>query len=167
MGPANAPVRILEFSDFQCRYCAELQPTLRAIRAKYPDRVAVVYRHFPVADHPHATQAALASECAAAQGQFERFHDLLFATPDSIGVTTWDQFARRAGIPMIDSFRVCVGTKKYQPKVEQDVAAARSIAAPGTPTLLVNGRMFSHNPSPKELDDEVRRALRNAPLARQ
>ena len=86
MGPANAPVRILEFSDFQCPYCARLQPTLQAIRAKYPDRVAVVYRHFPLADHPHAMQAALASECAAAQGRFERFHDILFAAPDSISL---------------------------------------------------------------------------------
>jgi len=166
MGPANAPVRILEFSDFQCPYCARLQPTLQAIRAKYPDRVAVVYRHFPLADHPHAMQAALASECAAAQGRFERFHDILYAAPDSIGVTTWDEFARRAGVPKIDTFQVCVEAKQYQPRIEQDLAAALSISAPGTPTLIVNGRMFSHNPSPEHLDSEVRRALRNAQLAR-
>lgn len=165
MGSANADVRILEFSDFQCPYCAELAPRLRAIRAKYPNQVAVVYRHFPLDAHPHAAQAAQATECAAAQGRFEPYHDALFAASDSIGVTTWDEFARRAGVPAIEAFHECVETKRYAGKVDQDAAAALSVAALGTPTLIINGRMFPETPSPAQLDIEVQRALQNAPRA--
>lgn len=161
MGAASAAVQILEFSDFQCPFCAQLEPRLHAIRAKYPAQVAVVYRHFPLDVHPHAAQAALASECAAAQGRFEPFHDALFAAQDSIGVTSWDQFARRAGIPAIDAFHACVESKQYAGKVDQDAAAALSVSAQGTPTLIVNGRMFPDAPSDEQLDTEVQRALRN------
>jgi len=85
MGPAEAPVTVVVFSDFQCSFCAVLMDRLRTIREARPDEVSVVYRHFPIEGHQHAAPAARASECAAEQGRFEPFHDALFAAQDSIG----------------------------------------------------------------------------------
>lgn len=157
LGPDSATVRIVEFADFQCPYCAQLEPQLAALRASHPDQVAVIYRHFPIPSHKYAVAAAMASECAADQGRFEAFHDALFRAQDSIGVLSWGAFARRAGVQALDAFRQCVSSQRDKERVDRDAAAASSISALGTPTLVVNGKMLT---SSAELDSVVNKALK-------
>lgn len=152
LGPDTATVRIVEFSDFQCPFCAQLEPQLAALRTSHPGRLAVIYRHFPLPAHKYAAAAALASECAADQGRFEAYHDALFQSQDSIGVLSWDAFARRAGVPQLATFRDCMASQRDKERVDGDAAAAASISAQGTPTLVVNGRMLG---SSAQLDSVV------------
>lgn len=99
LGSRDAPVVIVEFADFQCPFCAVAARSLRELRSRV-DEVAILYRHFPLdAIHPHATDAAIAAECAAAQGMFEAYHDLLFAEQRAIGSIEWTDFGERAGVP--------------------------------------------------------------------
>jgi protein-disulfide isomerase len=153
MGPADAPVVIVEFSDFQCRFCAVVQTALAAIRTRYPERVAVVYRHFPLdAIHPHARAAANAAECAGEQGRFEAYHDALFAAQDSIGRTPWERFAEITAVADLDAFRRCIEENRYGVRVEQDAQLAAQLGLEATPTLIVNGVVYTGAPSEAELE---------------
>jgi protein-disulfide isomerase len=138
MGPAGARVTITEFSDFECPYCRLMADRLRAIREKHPDEVAVVFRHFPLPRHQFAHKAALASDCAAAQGRFEAMHDVLFAGQDSIGQVPWTGFAVAAGVRDIPAFRRCISDPAGFPAISRDSAAARQLRVASTPTILIN-----------------------------
>jgi protein-disulfide isomerase len=143
-GPADAPVRIVEFSDFQCRFCASVQPTLDAVREKYGDRVSVAYRHFPLdAIHPHARGAGLAVECAGEQGRFKAYHDALFARQDSIGTTGWDAFARAAAVPDLAAFDACLAEGRWNDRVAAHLGLGEAVGVRATPTLVVNGRILA------------------------
>jgi protein-disulfide isomerase len=153
MGPANAPVQIVEFSDFQCPFCATFRTTLAALRAKYPERVSVLYRHYPIdALHPHARTAALAAECAAQQGRFEAYHDLLFAQQDSIGGKAWERFAAEAGVPDAEAFARCVGERRLAGNVERDFALAEATGISLTPSIIINGTLIPGALSETELE---------------
>ncbi|HEX6749149.1 MAG TPA: thioredoxin domain-containing protein [Longimicrobium sp.] len=156
MGRRDAPVRIVEFSDFQCPFCARAQPALDAVRRRHPDRVAVLYRHFPLdAIHPHARPAAVASECAAAQGRFEQFANLLFARQDSLGVTPWARFAREAGVRDSAAFERCLADPRTMEAVDRDVRAAQETEVQVTPTLIVNGTLRPGALTEAELEELV------------
>lgn len=140
MGPANAPVTIVEFSDYQCPFCKQMETRLDSLRIRMPRRVAVIYRHFPLEQaHPHAFTAALAAECAGEQRRFEAYHRLLFAHQDSIGITPWATFARDAQVPDTTAFSRCVAEKRHQERIAGDLAAGRALDLRGTPMLLING----------------------------
>jgi protein-disulfide isomerase len=143
MGRAGAPVTIVEFSDFQCPFCATFAATLARIRAKHAGRVAVLYRHYPIdALHPHARAAALAAECAGAQGRFEAYHDRLFAQQDSIGRKPWERFARESGVPDPDAFARCVRDARLMANVRRDAALAEANGITLTPSLIINGTLI-------------------------
>ena len=153
LGPAEAPVQIVEFSDFQCPFCATFRGTLAKLRAKYPTRVSVLYRHYPIdALHPHARTAALASECAAEQGRFEAYHDLLFAQQDSIGAKTWERFAAQAGVPDVDAFARCVGEQRLAGNVDRDFRLAEETGISLTPSIIINGTLVPGALSETELE---------------
>ena len=153
MGPASAPVQIVEFSDFQCPFCATFRGTLAKLRAKYPDRVSVLYRHYPIdALHPHARTAALASECAAEQGRFEPYHDLLFAEQDSIGSKPWERFAAEAGVPDADAFARCVAEERLAAGVQRDFELAEETGISLTPSIIFNGTLVPGALSETELE---------------
>lgn len=157
MGPANAPVTVVVFSDFQCRFCGVLMANLRDLRNAYPEQVAVVYRHFPLSNHEYAAAAARASECA--QGRFEAFQDALFASQDSIGAISWDRFASEAGVEDLAAFRACTTNSAPSPALARDSAAGGRLRVSGTPTLLINDQRFQGAVPPAILDEYVRRAL--------
>lgn len=138
MGPTKAAVNIVVFSDFECPYCGALMKRLHSLRNEYPKAVAVVYRHFPMQGHRYAIAAARASECAAAQGDFEPFHDALFANQDSIGRIPWEKFATIAGVQDLRTFRACVIAANAIPAIARDTAAGKLLGVTATPTLLIN-----------------------------
>ena len=84
-GPETAPITIVEFSDFQCPFCARVEPTLKQIQDTYKDNVRIVWKHLPLSIHKEAAGAALAAEAAAKQGKFWEFHDVLFANQKKLG----------------------------------------------------------------------------------
>lgn len=160
LGPENAEIRILEFSDFQCPFCRTVQLALRQVMSEHPDRVSIIYRHFPLESiHPFAFKAALASECAAVQGRFESFHDALFAGQAEIGTRSWADYAAEAKIPMIPEFTRCVEAGALSDRVQEDFDAARAIDLGGTPSIIVNGKLLPGTPSAVELNREVDQAL--------
>jgi protein-disulfide isomerase len=163
MGRPDAPVQIIEFSDFQCPFCARVQASLAEVRRRHPGQVAVVFRHFPLTSiHPHAVAAAQASACAADQGRFEAYHDVLFSRQDEIGTVSWDAFARQAGIADLGAFGECVQTNRHAATVRRDADAAARIGLKVTPTLIINGRGVAGMLTADELDEQVRAALRDA-----
>ncbi|HST58427.1 MAG TPA: thioredoxin domain-containing protein [Longimicrobium sp.] len=162
MGPADAPVVIIEFSDFQCPFCKQARDLLVDLRQRYPGQVAVVYRHLPLATHRYAERAALASECAAEQGAFEAYHDALYARPDSIGVTPWDRYAERAAVRDLPRFRECVESQRLFARVQADLRAAGRIGLNGTPAFIVNGKGFTGSVPAGGWDLWVERALKDA-----
>jgi protein-disulfide isomerase len=153
MGPVRAPVQIVEFSDFQCPFCATFAETLRKLRAKYPDRVAVLYRHFPLEEiHPHARTAALATECAAQQGRFEAYHDRLFAQQDSIGSKAWERFAAEAGVGDVDAFTRCMRDERLLANVDRDKELADATGIRLTPSIIIDGTLIPGALSEAELE---------------
>jgi predicted DsbA family dithiol-disulfide isomerase len=161
-GPDDAKVTIVLFSDFQCPYCAVLAQSLHTVRERHPREVAVVYRHFPLATHPHAIAAARASECAAAQGRFEAFEDALFAARDSIGATPWSWFATRAAVRDTAAFRTCSESSAPVAALARDTVAGRRLEVASTPTFLVNEVRLVGAVPLDTLEAYVTRAIRQA-----
>lgn len=153
MGPAGTPVQIVEFSDFQCPYCATFAETLRKVRAKHPGRVSVLYRHYPIEEiHPYARTAALAAECAGEQGRFEAYHDALFARQDSIGTRAWERFASDAGVADVEAFTRCVREERLIARVDDDTELAEETGIRLTPSLVINGTLIPGALSETELE---------------
>lgn len=156
LGDSNRPVTIVEFSDFQCPFCARAAESIREVRARYPDKVSFVYRHYPLTRiHAHAADAANAAECAAEQDAFERFHDLLFAEQDAIGSKSWRSYAIDSGVSDLEEFLACVEENRYQHRVTEDVRAGRRIGLSGTPSIIVNDVLLPGTPSTDLLEAYV------------
>ena len=139
-GNADAPVTIIEFSDFQCSYCRVFyQTTLVTLLERYPKQVRFVYRDFPLASlHPQATLAAEAAQCAHAQGRFWEFHNALFANANRLGPELYQALAISMGLDK-GRFATCLTSREFSPEVEKDFNAARALGVTGTPTFFING----------------------------
>jgi len=141
-GPANAPIEIVEFSDFQCPFCLRAHPTVTQVLNTYGDRVHFVYRHYPLPGHPGARPAAEASSCAAEQGRFWQYHDRLFANQTKLSDADLKQAATELGLD-IAQFNACVDSHKYGAMVDADLAAGQEAGVDGTPAFFINGRLIS------------------------
>ena len=161
-GPADAPVTIVEFSDFECPYCRALLPTLQKIAADYRDKVRIVYLQFPLADiHPNALKAAEASLCAQDQDKFWSMHDLMFSDQSYLSI---DDLKHKASKLSLDtaSFAKCLESGRYFTQVRNDVSEGVRAGVTGTPALFINGRSLLGNQPYDEIrkiiEDELRRA---------
>ena len=160
-GPADAPVTIVEFSDFECPYCARLAPVLDEVKRQYGDTVRVVYRHYPLTGiHAHAWKAAEASLCAGEQGRFWELHDLMFADQGALAAA--ELKAKAVWLDLdAEAFGECLGSGRYYDAVMADVRAGDAVGVAGTPAMFVNGRFLNGAVPFSELavviDDELRR----------
>ena len=142
-GAAGAPVTLVEFSDFECPYCAQLTPVLAQIAATYSDKVRRVFRQFPLAAlHPHAEQAAEASLCAAAQGKFWEMHAGMFANPRALATGDLQNLAQEIGLDRA-AFDICLGSGTMAAQVRADRGAGAAAGVEGTPAIFVNGRLLA------------------------
>jgi protein-disulfide isomerase len=141
-GPADAPIEMIEFSDFECPYCLRANPTVNQVLSTYGDKIRFTYRHFPLGFHPDARPAAEAAQCANEQGKFWPYHDKLFANPGHLSPADLRQTAETIGLDMA-RFGQCVDTHKYKADVDADVAAGEAVGVDGTPAFFINGRMVS------------------------
>ena len=141
-GPKDAPITLVEFTDFQCPFCSKAVATVKEVMRQYPGKVRWVFRDFPIASlHPNAPKAAEAARCAGEQGKFWEYHDLLF---DSQNQTTTADFKRFAEQLKLDpkGFGQCLDTGKHQAAVEADVQDGARLGITGTPTFIINGRIL-------------------------
>jgi protein-disulfide isomerase len=142
-GPAAAPITIVEFSDFQCPYCARVNPTIKQVEEKYGDKVRLVFRDFPLVQiHRDAAKAAEAGECAHEQGKFWEMHDKLFANQSKLQVEAMKQTATEIGLDA-EKFNQCMDSSKYAAEVQKDVDEGSRYGVTGTPAFFINGRMLS------------------------
>jgi protein-disulfide isomerase len=136
LGPENAPITIIEFSDFNCGYCRLFHTeTFDALLEAYPDQIRFVYRDFPVVG---GFEAALAAQCAHEQGAFWSFHDLLFTGGLAHDRSAYLSYAETAGVD-IASFEQCLDDERYADEIDADAQEVISLGARGTPTFFVNG----------------------------
>lgn len=141
LGPEDAPVTIIEWSDFECPYCARGAERLREIRERYGDRVRIAYKHRPLPNHRNAQLAAEASLAAHAQGQFWRFHDLLFSHQQELSRPLMERFAEQLGLDLV-AFRKALDEGTYAERVRRDASEGVSHGARSTPTFFINGRLI-------------------------
>ena len=161
-GPANAPVTIVEFSDFQCPYCKLSVPTIKEILAKYPDKVRVVYRDYPGPNHPHAQQAAEAAQCAGDQGKFWEYHDSLFDHQTQGTGWNFTELAKEIELNQ-DAFVTCLNTGRYREEVEKDLRDGFTLGVSSTPTFFINGRPLVGTQPFAEFQAVIDRLLKQQP----
>ena len=139
LGKKGAPVTLIEFSDFQCPFCRQFAPTIHQIDKDYGDKIAIVYRQYPIPSlHPFAFKAAEASLCAHEQGKFWGLHDMMFAEQERLTVMDLKDKAGRLGMDKT-KFSSCLDTGKYTEQVQRDMQEAVRAGATGTPAIYVNG----------------------------
>jgi protein-disulfide isomerase len=159
LGPADAPVILVEFGDFQCPFCRQAMGILYALAEKYPEELRIVYRHLPLdAIHPRARAAAEASACAADQGLFWEYHDRIFANPAAFGDEDLRAHAREVGADG-EVFDACVEKREHAATVEADVAAAAELGVTGTPAFVLNGILLYGLQSQQTFDRLIRDEL--------
>ncbi len=140
LGPANAPITIIEFSDYECPFCAKWQAeVLPRIQQAYPTQVRLVYRDFPLTSiHSDALSAAEAANCAGDQGAYWKYHDKLFAAENGLGKDALLKYASDLGLEMT-AFESCLNSEKYKSEVEGDLNFAVDLGVRSTPTFFING----------------------------
>jgi len=140
-GPTDAPVTIIEFSDYQCPFCKRFwDETFPQMKQAYQGLVRFVYRDFPLAAiHPYAQKAAEASECADDQGRFWDYHALLWANQQDLDVAALKAYAAQLGLDTA-SFDDCLDSGKNAQEVEKDYSDGVSYGVAGTPTFFINGQ---------------------------
>lgn len=141
-GPESAPVTIVEFSEFQCPFCARVAPTLKQIEDTYQGRVRIVWKHLPLAIHKDAVGAALAAEAARKQGKFWEYHDKLFANQSRLGPDDLKQYAKDLELDL-KRFETDLLNSEDKKRIEADVAEAGTLGVNGTPGIFINGRYIS------------------------
>ena len=143
IGSPNAPVEIIEFSDFQCPFCGRVVPTMKQIVEEYGDKVTIVYRDFPLDSiHPLATPAAMAAECVREKGGDEAFfeyHDKIFDNQQSLSDSNLKKWGQELGYD-IES---CLDSQKYLSEVKNDLSDAQAAGGRGTPYFVINGKPLS------------------------
>jgi protein-disulfide isomerase len=160
-GNVNAPVTIVEFSDFQCPFCGRARPTVNKVRETYGDKVRILFRDFPLQMHPQATKAAEAAACAGDQGKFWEMHDWMFANQGKLQVADLKQHAAEMGI-QTDTFGECLDSGKYGPRWQRGLTDGQQYGVSGTPAFFINGRpLMGARPFEdfaQVIDDELERA---------
>lgn len=170
LGPRDAPVTVIVFSDFQCPFCARVQPVLEQLRAAHPDDVRIVFRNLPLPFHRHARELAklalavdaLAPARGGARSKFWRFHDLLFARKE-LGEANWKFAAKRVGL---DPKRIAKASlaAAIEAAIVRDEEDARAFGVSGTPTFFVNGRVLVGAQGLESFEALVREELAKAQL---
>jgi protein-disulfide isomerase len=141
-GNPRAKLAIVEFSDFQCPYCARVIPTLKQIEDEYGGKVRIVFKHLPLSNHSKAPDAHAAAEAAHRQGRFWEMHDLIFANQRTMSPERYLEYAEQIGLD-IARFNEDLASAQVQAKIASDTAEAERLMVNGTPGFFVNGRFLS------------------------
>jgi len=145
LGDENAPVTIIEFSDFQCPFCARFHSqTLPLLKSQYIDtgKVKFIYRDFPLSSiHPDAQKAAEAAECAGEQNAYYKMHDKIFENQNSINTNSLKKYAEQLRLDL-NKFNNCLDSGKMASEVQKDLDDGKSYGVTGTPAFFINGKFI-------------------------
>ena len=153
LGPAQAPVTLVEYGDFECPHCLAAYPVIRGLLESLAGRVRFVFRHYPITvSHDHAQKAAEAAEAASEQGKFWEMHDLLFGHQDALDNDSLVGFARELNLD-VERFQRELAGSVYADRVYEDLVSGQNSGVHWTPTFFVNGARYG---SARDLDGLVR-----------
>jgi protein-disulfide isomerase len=141
-GPADARITLVEFSDFECPYCSKAAVKVEAILQAYPKDARLVYKQYPLPDHPHARMAAEAALAALAQDKFWPMHDKLFANGRHLSTETIAAIAKDIGLDM-EKFQADMQSASVKQALRKDIADGDKVDIQGTPTIFVNGKRYN------------------------
>ena len=139
LGPREAPIVIVEFSDFQCPYCRRFhQETFQSLMDAYPGKIRFVYRNLPLTQiHSEAFPAAVAARCANDQDAFWKYHNRLFSS-ETLGEQTYIQYAADLGLDT-EAFKACLDSGVHDDLIQSDMDFAMNLGVQSTPTFFING----------------------------
>jgi protein-disulfide isomerase len=142
LGPADAPVTIVEFTDYQCPFCQRAQETVEEVLRRYEGKVRFVYRDLPLDMHSRAFAASRAARCAGEQGKFWEFHRDLLERPADLSDADLQRRASQLDLKA-DAFASCVASDRHDAAIRESLADASRLGVSATPTFFINGRMLS------------------------
>jgi protein-disulfide isomerase len=138
-GPATAPVTLVEYGDYQCPFCGNIQPAIKKLQKHYGDQLRFVFRNFPQSRvHAYAERAAEATEAAGEQGKFWEMHDYLFDHREALDAENLVRAAVALGLDKV-KFNRDVAERVYVKRVQQDIESGTASGVGGTPALFING----------------------------
>jgi protein-disulfide isomerase len=143
-GNADAPVTIIEFTDYQCSSCAKFQPVMDRLLAEYSGKVRLVARDFPLQKHPYAFKAAEAAEAAREQGKYWEYATILYQNQEALGPNQLREYAGQLRLDL-EKFDAALASGKFAQKVQRDFQDGVRIGIQATPTVFINGRRVSEN----------------------
>lgn len=159
-GPKDAPVKIVEFADFECPACRQATGVIDKVYEKMKGKVRVYFKHFPLPNHPNAKFAAKASMAAHKQGKFWPMHDLLFEKQNQLSRERIKVFARQIGVNF-SKFKRDLQSPEVAALVQRDQKEAREANVTSTPTIFVNGKRYLGGLSEKALTERIESAIKN------
>jgi len=165
-GPANAPITIVEFSDFQCPYCAAAVPQIDALLKDYPTQVKLIFKQFPLESHSHAAYAAAAALAAQKQGKFWQMHDAMFANRDNLTAQNILLLAQNLGLDT-KRFQSDLNSTEVRETIMRDVQDGDTAGVQGTPTIFINGQRYNGPIEVNTLKPILDAALKLAPAPTQ
>ncbi len=165
LGDPSLPVVFLEYADYECPYCQQIDPVLKKLQTEYKGRVLFAYKDTPLPMHTHAEKAAEAGRCAEAQGKFWPYHDMLFATKQ-LEVPELKQAARSLNLDT-KAFDTCLDSGAEAAKVSAELADAAKLGLTGTPTFFINGRIVAGSVSYEALRDVIDQELASSEQPKQ
>lgn len=144
LGPANAPLHLEEFGDYECPPCGMFHPILKQMHAEFRDKLHITFREFPLSAHQHAMAAASAAEAAGIQGKYWEMHDLLYERQNNWKTEfdvrpVFERYAKEIGLD-VDRFKRDVDGNLIKQRIFQDSTRGQSLGVKGTPTVFLNGR---------------------------
>jgi len=141
-GPVDAPITIVEFSEYQCPFCGRVTPTLKGLEQKYAGKVRLVFKDFPLQNHLQAPKAAEAAHCAGEQGKYWELHDQLFSNQQQLQIADLRKHAGAVGLDQA-AFDQCLDSGKHAANVQADVDLGTQMGVQSTPTIYINGRIVT------------------------
>ncbi|MFL5359242.1 DsbA family protein [Archangium sp.] len=139
LGPKNAPVTIVAFSDFECPFCGRVIPTLKQLEQDYKGKIRVAFKNSPLPFHQNAKPAAMAALAANEQGKFWEMHDKLFANQRALDRASLEKYAQEIGLNM-NQFKAALDSNKFEAQLSADMAESSRVGVNGTPSFFINGR---------------------------
>lgn len=141
LGNPKGPIKIIEFSDYECPFCKKGEEAMQQVMKEYGDRVQLYYRDYPLPFHKNARNAALMASCANAQGKFWEFHGKLFAMAE-LSTDKMKAIAAELGLDQT-KFNKCFEDQEFKKALDQDILDGANVGVTGTPTFFVNGRVLT------------------------
>lgn len=161
IGKKDAPVTIVEFSDFQCPYCQSTRPMVKQLTDAYPNDVKYVFMDFPLSFHKNAPKAHEAAHCAADQGKYWKMLEIIFKNQKTMGVEDLKKLAKEVGLNA-NKFDKCLDSGGYAKKVQESIQIGSDVGVGGTPTFIVNGVIMqgrSFDAFEQTIEQELKRKM--------